>query len=187
MHGGEKAASSRYESQGPQCLTCHDGIYAADAPNKEAHSLHKGRVSCQVCHSTAYTNCAQCHLDKDFSQDKYKEWTAFKIGFNPAPTEARPEKVVTVRHVPVWEGMFDKAGAEGMLPTFAGQPTWKSATPHTIRRQTPQNAKCNNCHGVANMNLYLTRADVPAELRAANRPAMVPPAKIPKPVADKKE
>jgi hypothetical protein len=76
----------------------------------------------------------------------------FKIGLNPLQSERRPEKFVTLRHVPVDQDSFQFYVANG-LTNFDKLPTWKLATPHNIQRKTPQNASCNACHGKATLFL----------------------------------
>ncbi len=178
MHGGEERYDSIHAANnGPECMECHEDIYADGADNKKTHDSHKDKVSCQVCHAQAYTNCANCHLDQDWSSPKKVEsWTDFKIGYNPTPNETNPEQFVTVRHVPIYPGMFDRF-AKNALSNFNSVPTWKAASPHTIRRQTPQNSDCNNCH--AKRDLFLMRKDVARDLVKANHGAMVPPSEVP--------
>lgn len=177
MHGDKNPYENRFAVEsGPACVDCHDDIFADGADNKKTHDAHKDKVSCYVCHAQAYTNCANCHMDKEWGPGKYESWVDFKIGLNPQPTEKRPEKFVTVRHVPVYPEMFD-AYVDDALPNFNHRPTWTTAAPHTIKRQTRQNADCNNCHG--NWDLFLMRKDVAKDLIKANRPVMVPPAKVP--------
>jgi len=181
MHGDGKVYDSRYEVEnGPACLDCHEEIFGDQGENKKTHDAHKDKVSCQVCHAQQYLNCASCHLTKDWGEDKYASWADFKIGLNHRQSEKRPERFVTVRHVPVHPDLFapyvDKA-----LTNFNVLPTWKMATPHNIRRQTQQNKDCNNCHG--NWNVFLMRRDVEKDLIKANHSVMVPPAKVPTKIA----
>ncbi|MBU2551724.1 MAG: hypothetical protein KKB20_25150 [Proteobacteria bacterium] len=184
FHGGKKSPGSMYDkAEGPTCVSCHEEIYMDKGENKKIHGMHKDKVSCQVCHAQAYTNCASCHLTRDWGKDKYKSWIDFKIGLNPNQSEAHPERMVTLRHVPVTPNMFDEYVADG-LTNFDAAPTWKMTTPHNIRRKTTQNSNCNNCHGYNNRKLYLMRGDVEPDLRKANRPVMVPPARVPGPIKD---
>jgi thiosulfate/3-mercaptopyruvate sulfurtransferase len=104
----------------------------------------------------------------------------FKIGLSPLQSEKRPEKFVTVRHVPVDQGTF-KFYVENGLSNFDTLPTWKLATPHNIRRQTPQNKSCNACHG--NEHLFLLKDDVKPQYLKANERVIVPLGSIPKKVA----
>jgi thiosulfate/3-mercaptopyruvate sulfurtransferase len=67
---------------------------------------------------------------------------------------------------------------ENGLSKFNTLPTWKLATPHNIRRQTPQNKACNSCHG--NAALFLGEMDVKPEYLEANKKVIVPPELIPK-------
>ncbi len=127
-----------------------------------------------------YKNCYSCHVGVDgkgLNYFKTKPSTIdFKIGFSPMRSERRPEKFVVLRHVPLDQGTF-KYYAEGALSNFDSLPTWKMATPHTIRRKTPQNEECNNCHG--NSNFFLQEKDVIARYRKANEKVIVPVEMLP--------
>jgi thiosulfate/3-mercaptopyruvate sulfurtransferase len=102
---------------------------------------------------------------------------AFKIGLNPLKSEKRPDKFVVVRHVPVDQETFRFYVQDG-LSNFDKLPTWKMATPHNIRRKTPQNESCNSCHG--NERLFLLEKDVRPEYVKANKSVVVPPEMIPR-------
>ncbi|MBU4185941.1 MAG: hypothetical protein KKC23_07070 [Proteobacteria bacterium] len=101
----------------------------------------------------------------------------FKIGLNPFSGKKRPEKFVVVRHIPVDQGTFDFYVDNG-LANFDRLPTWKPATPHNIRRKTPQNTTCNSCHG--NTDLFLLEKDVEQAYKKANKDVIVSPEMIPK-------
>lgn len=176
MHGDGSAPAHRYEAPGaPACLDCHDAIYDEGSPNLEQHAEHKGKASCQVCHSVPYKNCTGCHFALDRYGFKYFQNDVsamdFKIGLNPLRSDKRPERFVTLRHVPVAPDSFRFYAVSG-LPNFAAEPTWKLCTPHNIRRTTPQNADCNGCHG--NRKLFLTDDDLSGPYRTANQNVVVP-------------
>ena len=182
MHGDGKDYANRYEVEnGPKCLDCHGAIYDVKSENVKSHWVHKDQVSCNVCHSQAYKNCYGCHFGKDKNGFKfYKNKTAnmqFKIGLNPLKSEKRPESFVTVRHIPVDQDSF-KFYVKSGLKNFDRLPTWKLATPHNIRRQTPQNKTCNACHG--NKDLFLLNEDVERKYLKANKNVIVPKEIIPK-------
>lgn len=186
MHGNGKDYTNRYEVEnGAKCVNCHQKIYDAKSENAKQHGIHKDRVSCQVCHSMPYKNCYSCHIGKDKQGFKFYKtkgsFMDFKIGLNPLQTENRPEKFVTVRHIPVDQGTF-KFYVENGLTNFDKLPTWKLTTPHNIQRQTPQNKACNGCHG--NVDLFLQRKDVKPEYLNANKQVIVPPDSVPKKVKD---
>jgi thiosulfate/3-mercaptopyruvate sulfurtransferase len=82
-----------------------------------------------------------------------------------------------VRHVPVDQDSF-KFYVENGLKNFDRLPTWTMATPHNIRRQTPQNKECNACHG--NTQLFLNNTDVEQKYSNANKFVIVPMDRIPK-------
>jgi thiosulfate/3-mercaptopyruvate sulfurtransferase len=138
-------------------------------------------VSCNVCHSQPYKNCYACHFGKDKHGLKFfktQESTInFKIGLNPFRSKKRPEKFVTVRHIPVDQDSFQFYVKDG-LTNFDQLPTWKLATPHNIRRQTPQNRSCNACHG--NRDLFLLKEDVNEKYLKANKQVIVDPDRIPR-------
>jgi hypothetical protein len=181
MHGDGKEYASRYAVEnGPKCLDCHQTIYDPKASNAKDHWVHKDEVSCQVCHSLPYKNCSGCHVGKDkngltfFKTDG--SFMDFKIGLNPLRCEKRPERFVTLRRVPAAHGTFDFYTKNG-LSNFDKLPTWKLATPHNIRRQTPQNRTCNACHG--NPDLFLIEKDVKPSHITANKAVIVPRELIP--------
>lgn len=185
MHGDGNEYANRYAVENaPQCEDCHAEIYTEAAENTTQHQQHKERVSCQVCHSMPYKNCYSCHFGKDKQGYKYfktEESTLdFKIGLNPLQSERRPEKFVTLRHVPVDQDSFQYYAQNG-LTNFDKLPTWKLATPHNIQRRTPQNASCNACHGKA--EIFLREQDVRPEYLNANKTVIVStdlvPAKVP--------
>lgn len=186
MHGDGKTYTNRYEVENaPRCENCHEAIYADAAVNKEQHRQHKGRASCQVCHSMPYKNCFSCHFGKDKDGYRYfktKDSTMeFKIGRNPLRSEKRPEAFVTLRHVPVDRNSF-QFYVENGLEQFDELPTWKLATPHNIQRKTPQNQSCNNCHGSA--ALFLQAKDVRPEYRNANKSVIVAEDQIPERISE---
>jgi thiosulfate/3-mercaptopyruvate sulfurtransferase len=100
----------------------------------------------------------------------------FKVGLNPLQSEKRPERFVTLRHIPTDRGTFDFY-VKNAMTDFDKLPTWKLATPHNIRRQTPQNKTCNACHG--NPDLFLLEKDVKPEYLKANEKVIIPPDMIP--------
>jgi hypothetical protein len=162
-------ANHRYAGvQSPRCETCH--ITAAiNQDDIEMHRVHAGDLSCQVCHSVAYSNCYNCHVaisdatGNPFYATESTEMD-FKIGRNPIKTFDRPYDFVPLRHVPVATDSFSFYG-ENLLPNFNALPTWTYTTPHNIQRETPQTESCDACHG--NADLFLTADQVkPEELEA---------------------
>jgi len=182
MHGDGKQYADRYHVEnGPKCVDCHEDIYDKDAENVIAHRIHKEKTSCHVCHSQPYNNCASCHVGKDKNGLPYYKtkgsWFDFKIGLNPLQSEKRPEKFVTLRHVPVDQHTFDFY-VKDALSNFDKLPTWKLATPHNIQRKTTQNASCNACHG--NESLFLLDKDVEETEKQANKGVIVPDDLVPR-------
>jgi len=184
MHGSGQDHFDRYDvANRAKCEACHK-IAGSEKPEGDKqgkplehpnHIIHKDKVSCQVCHSVSYKNCFNCHVGKDkagisyFSSDP--STMNFKIGLNPKPTEERPEKYVTVRHIPVSPGLFDFY-VKDALTNVDKVPTWKFATPHNIQLKTPQNETCLACHG--NNKLFLTKKDTKAWEIKANKDVFVP-------------
>lgn len=180
MHGDGQSYESRFVvANRARCTSCHEGIYA-ESEYAAQHIIHRERVSCQVCHAMPYKNCYSCHVGKDDLALKYFKTEPslidFKIGLNPLKSEDRPEKFVTVRHIPVDHDLFDYY-VEEAFSNFDSVSTWKLATPHTIRRRTPQNESCDSCHGQS--DLFLQESDVRDEYREANRSVVVPDEMIP--------
>ncbi len=181
MHGDGRAPEDRYQvANGPRCEHCHLDIFKPGAPNSEQHNTHRGRVACQICHAVAYKNCYDCHFAMDANGFRYFRNEAavlnFKIGRNMRQSTVRREEFVLVRHVPVAPDTF-KFYVPGGLARYDALPTWKMATPHNIRRKTPQNASCNACHG--NKGLFLLAGDVRPGERSANKDAIVPEDMVP--------
>ena len=139
------------------------------------HQAHGGDLSCQVCHSIAYTNCDNCHValsettgNPYFATDA--SYQGFYIGLNPIRSYDRPYQYVPVRHIPVSPESFSFYGAD-LLTFFNALPTWKYTTPHNIQRITPQAETCNACHG--NADLFLTIDKVKPEEVEANLAVIV--------------
>lgn len=171
LHGTGKESATRYDNPDSiQCESCHQNISGSNMQ----HQQHLGNLACQVCHSTTYSNCYNCHVAIDDEGLPYRTSDEtemnFKIGHNPLKSDSRPYEYVLLRHVPVTENTFDYYG-DNLLPEFDAEPTWKYTTPHNIQLHTPQNADCSSCHG--NEDLFLTEDDVSPEERMANRGVIV--------------
>jgi len=178
-------SNHRYNGvQYPTCEACHapattgqDGI--------EQHQVHGGDLSCQVCHSLAYSNCSGCHVavsestgNPFFKTDS--DYMTFVIGRNPLRSYQRPYAFVPVRHVPISRDSYAFYG-DSLLPNFDALPTWVYATPHNIQRETPQTETCNACHG--NPDLFLTADKIAPDEIEANRSVIIDniPEVIPEP------
>ncbi|MBE0408491.1 MAG: hypothetical protein IBX69_02025 [Anaerolineales bacterium] len=166
--------------QTPSCESCHASV-STGQDGIIMHQMHGSDLSCQVCHSIAYTNCEGCHVAISATtgnpfytlQDSY---LGFLIGRNPMQSYQRPYRFVPVRHVPIARDSFAIYG-DNLLPNFDNLETWTYATPHNIQKNTPQNASCNACHG--NAELFLTADRVGPDELEANRHVIietVPPA-----------
>ena len=156
--------------QTPRCETCHTTVSSAE-DDILMHQMHGSKLSCQVCHSVAYTNYSggQVVVDESTGEPVYQIEGAtldFLIGRNPYRNYERPYQYVPVRHAPVGEDSFDFYG-QNLLQNFDALETWMYTTPHNIQRNTPQTASCNNCHG--NPDLFLTADKVAPEELDANQ------------------
>lgn len=166
----------------PKCETCHAKV-GATGDSVAQHTLHKDKLSCQVCHTISYTSCDGCHvaISKETKNPFYKtegNYMTFMIGKNPRKDASRPYTYVTLRHVPISADNFAYYG-ENLLPNFDKLSTWAYATPHNVQRKTPQNESCNKCHG--NPKLFLTADKVAKDELKANQSVIVDkvPAAIP--------
>ena len=166
--------------QSPSCESCHVSV-STGQDGIIMHQMHGANISCQVCHSIAYSNCDGCHVAISETtgspsyviEDYYQD---FLIGRNPIQSYQRPYRFVPVRHVPIARDSYNIYG-DNLLPNFDQLETWTYATPHNIQRNTPQNSSCNACHG--NPDVFLTADKVdPDELEANKRVIVdiVPPA-----------
>lgn len=168
-------ADHRYAGvQSPRCETCHTPAAIAQ-DGLPMHEAHGSDLSCQVCHSIAYTSCDNCHValsdttgNPFFATDA--SYLGFFIGLNPDRSYDRPYQYVPVRHIPISTESFSFYG-ENLLAFFDALPTWKYTTPHNIQRETPQAETCNACHG--NPALFLTIDKVAPEEVQANLPVIV--------------
>ena len=185
MHADARGVNTRFNiSERPNCRNCHEEVVSAE-PKTESHKIHKDRVACQVCHAQANKNCFSCHVGTDKKNLPYfkcKETKIlFKIGLNSNKSGDRPYDYVVLRHPPADPGIFDFYVKNG-LSDFDTLPTWKLGTPHNIRRITPQNKECNNCHG--NASLFLSKDDMVKWELKANASVIVHKARIPKVIKD---
>lgn len=180
VHALQGGFVSRYDGPpSPGCDTtgCHPDV--GDDAIEQHDETHLQALSCQACHSTAYRNCYGCHVDIEEGVPAFQlepSKTQFKIGRNPQSSPERPWEYVPVRHVPVTRDSLAYYG-QGLLDRFDAQSVWKYATPHNIQRLTPQNERCNACHG--NAQLFLTVDDLAPDEWQANRDVIVeaiPPA-----------
>ncbi len=164
----------RYEGvQTPRCETCHMNVAVGD--DILMHQQHGSTLSCQVCHSVAYTSCDGCHvsLSEQTGNPVFKtegSYIGFFIGQNTRKSFDRPYDYVPVRHVPVARTSFEYYG-DDLLVNYDALPTWVYATPHNIQRNTPQTESCDACHG--NAEIFLTADKVYEEELIANQSVVV--------------
>ena len=170
LHGDGTLYSTRWQVKDrAQCTDCHSAL-----PNTlvMSHSGAHSDVACQVCHAQPYQNCFSCHTGEEdgayFRRAGAKD-LMLKFGRNTDPDY--PFGIVTLRNKPVARDSFEYFG-EGLLPNFDVHPTWKTAAPHNIRRSTPHNESCANCH--EDESLYLTIDDLDPNGAAANVGAAMP-------------
>jgi thiosulfate/3-mercaptopyruvate sulfurtransferase len=176
VHASEgENATHRYAGEAEvKCEDCHQ--VGGSSETIPQHAIHGDQLSCQVCHSVQYTSCDNCHVsisDKTgaaiFKTDA--TYLGFYIGLNTRKSADRPYDYVTVRHIPIRPDSYSYYG-EDLLPYFDAMPTWAYATPHNIQRVTPQNQKCENCHG--NADIFLTADKVAEDELQANQNVIVP-------------
>ncbi|MCA9730788.1 MAG: hypothetical protein H6696_00820 [Deferribacteres bacterium] len=170
LHTAEPGATSRYDnSLAPACEDCHNV-----ATSNQYHSAHGNKLSCQVCHSQEYKNCWNCHVGKEVSGITQPSELGFKIGRNPLKSAERPWNYVTLRHIPISPDSYDEWEANALV-NYSALPTWKFATPHNIKKNTPQTADCtSSCHN--NPAIFLTQEDLQgmsAAEQAANKNVVV--------------
>lgn len=178
LHGDGTGVSNRYRySLRPACTDCHP----MDTSPTPVHRNHTGRVACQVCHGQAAKHCFQCHVGTDREGLPYfkcrETRVAFHIGLDPGSDPNAPSRFTVLRHPPASPGLFDAYGPN-LLPRFNTLPTWKPDTPHNIRRVTPRNRDCINCHG--QRALFLRVSDLEFYERQANQRIVVPDHRVPK-------
>lgn len=181
MHGDGKKYHHRYDSgNSPSCISCHKKIYSKESKNRKVHLIHSNKTECYVCHSQKYKNCYSCHVGYKGGKPYAKTSPSslgFKVGLNPRHSKKHPQKFSVLRHIPIARTSFEWYG-KNLLKNFDSLPTWKRATPHNIRRKTPQNTSCNSCHG--KRELFLLKKDVLPDEQKANRRTIVPAHSIPK-------
>jgi len=154
--------------QSPSCESCHPEMGAWNDTNQN-HILHKGKLSCQVCHSVSYTSCDGCHvaISAKTGNPFYEtegDYLSFSIGKNSSPDYHRPYEYIVVRHIPTAPDSYSFYGND-LLTNFNAAPIWAYATPHNIQKKTPQNESCNSCHGNADIFLTLDKVN-PEEVKA---------------------
>ena len=166
MHASSPGAAHRYEDADMvRCEDCHEDAKAANL----FHNMHWGSLSCQVCHAQPYKNCNGCHTGG--AGITGSSYMAFKIAKNPIPSERRPYKIVTVRHIPIARDTYASWGITD-LPNYDVEPTWKYTSPHNIQRWTPQTDQegasfcAEKCH---NSEFYLTIEDLDPDEVEANK------------------
>ncbi|MCC7206897.1 MAG: hypothetical protein IT323_06300 [Anaerolineae bacterium] len=175
VHGVGMTPDHRYDgAQGPSCESCHVEQIGVGSGVRE-HEVHPPTVlACQVCHSTTYTNCVNCHVEKNEEGAPFytveEHSLEFLIGRNPIQNAQRPYRYVPVRHVPIDIDSFSFYGAD-LLPNFDSRPTWTYSTPHNTQLRAPQADHCTACHG--NDAVFLTADKVAPEELAANAPVIV--------------
>ncbi len=161
------------------CEDCHQGLENGSVRD---HTIHIGKVQCQVCHSQTYVNCYSCHTGKDNAGLRYfqnqKEVEGMKIGLTYDKDEPGTVPNYTlVRHEPTDKEVFEYY-VKDAFTNFDNTPTWKRTSPHNIQRKTWQNASCNNCHG--NRDLFLSEKDLLDYEVGANSKVVVSDNKLPK-------
>ncbi len=165
-----------------RCTNCHKDLQNGSVRD---HTIHIGKVQCQVCHAQTYTNCYSCHTGTDKEGLPYYvnelDVEGMKIGLNSASDAPGADyDFMLVRHIPVDRKLFEHYAPDA-LARYDDVPTWKRTSPHNILRKTWQAATCNHCHG--NRALYLSSADLREYEKTANAAVVVPDNRIPRPIA----
>lgn len=172
FHGTGEVEQNMYEAGLPSCTDCHDQVLSADT-SVGAHRQHGDDLNCQACHASANNNCFSCHATKEPNGTVVgvagEMRLMFKIGLNPNPTEERPYKYISLRHIPTVIDTF--SSLEGDLPNYHEVPNWKYSPTHNIQRVTMQNETCNSCHG--NEYIFLREQDLRDDDSEANRDLVV--------------
>jgi len=182
MHADGTGLPGRYHL--PEMVHCEDCHQKLEHGSVRDHTIHVGKVQCQVCHSQTYVNCYSCHTGRDeeglYFFTNQKEVESMKIGMNYDKTA--PEAgydYMLVRHIPADPDLF-KFYVQDALKNFDQVPNWKRTSPHNIQRKTWQNANCNNCHGQP--ELFLSKDDLLDYEKKANEPVVV--AKVPEAIKE---
>ena len=164
LHGDGTTYTSRWDVKGrAQCTDCHDAL--PNNSTSQHNDLHKN-VSCQVCHAQPYQNCFGCHTQ--MKDGKYIRKTTHKsIDFKIGKSTLKDSlyEYTTLRSNPVARDSFENFG-KNLMPNFDEHPTWKTIASHNIKRVTPQNRSCKNCHG--NKKLFLQKEDLDENGSKAN-------------------
>nr|WP_320014108.1 rhodanese-like domain-containing protein [uncultured Desulfobacter sp.] len=161
-----------------KCKDCHKDLEHGSIRD---HTIHAGKVQCQVCHSQTYTNCYSCHTATDKDGLPYytnqQDLENIKIGLNTDNSAPGTDyRYMLVRHIPVDQKLFAHYD-KNTLKKFDKVPNWKRTSPHNILRKTWQNANCNHCHG--NRDLFLSENDLLDYEKVANKQVVVPDNLIP--------
>jgi len=151
IHGDGTQYTHRYDvAELNTCASsgCHDSL-----ESNMYHDNHVGLVQCQVCHSQDYKVCYECHAGDGL---QFPSRIDFRIGLNPKKSAERPENYVLLRHIPIHPDTY--TNYDVTLDNFDSMPTWKYASPHNIRLNTPRTASCAVCHSdtLENPSVFLT-------------------------------
>jgi thiosulfate/3-mercaptopyruvate sulfurtransferase len=143
MHNAVADPNNTHRYNYAELPTCTSGCHAdsiALAVRNIYHVMHYNTVTCYVCHSQPYNNCAGCHVDGEWEIDPVYQNNNpaedFKIGINPL-TSHNSAKYATLRHIPIAPGSYSNwGGGSATLPGYDDYPTWKFTSPHNIQRFT---------------------------------------------------
>ncbi len=160
FHGSGEEEIRKHDADLPSCSDCHGNVY--EETDIEAHKVHpQDLMNCQVCHGSANNNCFNCHTvpeeDGTIAGIVGESRIMFKIGLNPQPTEERPYKYISLRHMPTAPDTFKELGLDE-LPNYDDYPNWKYSPMHNVQRLTMQNETCDGCHG--NEFIFLRESDL---------------------------
>jgi hypothetical protein len=132
MHGDGKMYKTKQDVKDrPRCSSCHK-----TKGNEVAHEGHKGKVTCQGCHSSGqYRQCNSCHLGPGATGK-----TDFYLGLNPRDKKT----LTTLRLIPTVRDTFHKVGLG--MENFDSLPNYWDSPVHNIKKRTARTRSCDSCH-----------------------------------------
>ncbi len=137
FHGDGNTYMSRKDVKSkPACVNCHEMGKESTDQAKTSHAVHKDKVSCTGCHSSApYRNCYECHTGKGATPKP-----SFILGRNPRNKGV----VTTLRVIPTVRTTFKQDGIQ--MENFDALPNYWDTSPHNIRKRTERTRSCEVCH-----------------------------------------
>ncbi|MCX5820262.1 MAG: cytochrome c3 family protein [Deltaproteobacteria bacterium] len=168
MHGDGVAYATKQEVKDrPACVNCHDKLGQEKLlTTKIAHTTHRGKVTCQGCHSAGeYRQCYSCHTGAGATAKP-----GFILGLNPRDGKT----LTTLRLIPTVRDTFAKAGIK--MENFDALPNYWNSPVHNIRKRTDRTRSCDVCH--VERSGFLKKETLPENGSKANEGLIVVPRKI---------